>query len=65
MPKLFIAGAEDQHTTLAESRELFDNASEPKEFWVVSGARHQDLHAFAKAEYERRVLAFFASDLHS
>ena len=63
MPKLFIAGSEDRHTTLAESRELFAMASEPKELWVVSGAKHQDLHAFAKAEYEQRVLAFFANNL--
>lgn len=62
-PKLFIAGAEDSHTTLAESRQLFSTASEPKDLWVVGGARHQDLHAFAKAEYEQRVLAYFAQHL--
>jgi alpha-beta hydrolase superfamily lysophospholipase len=64
MPKLLIAGAEDRHKTLAESRELFAAASEPKELWVVDGARHQDLHAFAKTEYEQRVLAFFAKNLN-
>ena len=30
-PKLFIAGAKDQHTKLDESREIFAAASEPKE----------------------------------
>ena len=63
MPKLFIAGAEDRHTTLGESRELFAAASEPKELWVVSGAKHQDLNAFARTEYEQRVLAFLAKHL--
>lgn len=59
MPKLFIAGSADQHTTIAESRELFGAAADPKELWVVNGAKHQDLHAFAKSEYEQRVLATF------
>ncbi|MGH9944393.1 MAG: alpha/beta hydrolase [Pyrinomonadaceae bacterium] len=62
-PKLFIAGADDRHTTLAESQTLFQAAREPKEFWAVEGARHEDLHARARAEYERRVLQFFAEHL--
>ena len=64
-PKLFIVGAEDQHTTLAESKRMYDAASEPKEIWVVDGAAHTDLHARAGAEYERRVLAFLRKNLRS
>lgn len=63
-PKLFIAGAEDLHTTREESRRLFAAAREPKELWVVEGAAHTDLHAAAREEYERRVLDFFAKTLH-
>ena len=59
-PKLLIAGAEDKHTLLAESQQMFQMAKEPKELWVVDGAQHQDIHRFAKQEYERRVLSFFA-----
>jgi uncharacterized protein len=62
-PKLFIAGAEDRHTTLEESRQLFAAAGEPKELWVVEGARHQDLHELKGREYEERVLGFFAKYL--
>jgi pimeloyl-ACP methyl ester carboxylesterase len=40
-PKLFIAGAQDMHTTIAESRELFEAAAAPKELWVVEGASHR------------------------
>jgi fermentation-respiration switch protein FrsA (DUF1100 family) len=58
-PKLFIVGAEDQHTTLEESRQMFNVASERKELWVVDGARHVDLYPLTKREYERRVLVFF------
>ena len=61
--KLVIAGAEDQHTTIGESKGLFEAASEPKELWVVDGAGHVDLHSMAKEEYERRVLQFFEKNL--
>ncbi|MBA2646800.1 MAG: hypothetical protein H0U81_08390 [Pyrinomonadaceae bacterium] len=62
-PKLFIAGAEDQHTILNESMQLFNAAREPKEFWAVKGARHVDLHKLAKEEYEQRILSFFEKHL--
>ena len=61
--KLFIAGAQDQHTTIQESRQIFDVASEPKELWTVDDAAHVDLHRFARIEYERRVLEFFGKHL--
>ena len=62
-PKLFIAGSEDRHTTLAESRQLFDAAREPKEFWEVSDAGHIDLYSFGRSEYEQHVLEFFGKYL--
>jgi len=64
-PKLFIVGAEDRHTTLAESKLMYGAASEPKEIWVIEGATHTDLYAKARAEYERRVLAFFNNNLRT
>jgi fermentation-respiration switch protein FrsA (DUF1100 family) len=62
-PKLFIAGALDMHTTLEESRQLFAAAAEPKEFWAVEGAHHQDLHELKGREYEERILSFFEQHL--
>jgi uncharacterized protein len=62
-PKLFIAGAEDRHTKLDESRELFAAAAEPKEFWVVEAAAHVDVHQMVREEYERRILDFFEKRL--
>jgi len=62
-PKLFIAGSKDMHTTLAESQRLFDAAAAPKEFWIVDGAAHQDLHNAATTEYEKRVMNFFQQHL--
>jgi len=63
---IFIIGGElDQRTTLAESQRLFDAAPEPKELWVVAGARHVDFHRYATAEYERRVLEFLRENLRT
>ena len=62
-PKLFIVGSDDQHTTLQESRELFKAAEEPKELWVVNGAKHVDLYPLTKLEYEKHVLEFFGEYL--
>ena len=59
MPKLFIAGSADDHTRIEESRGLFAAACEPKELWIVSGARHVDLYKYAQAEYAKRVPEFF------
>jgi len=63
-PKLFIAGTTDRDTTLPESQALFAAAAEPKQLWLVDGAAHVDMLAFAGAEYERRVLAFLAKNLN-
>jgi uncharacterized protein len=61
---LFVIGcAEDRHTKLEETRQLFDAAREPKQLWVIEGAAHVDPHTVAKEEYERRVLEFFARHL--
>lgn len=62
-PVLFIAGGADQHTTLPDSERLFRSAPEPKQLWVLPEARHQNFHALAGPEYERRVLEFLATYL--
>lgn len=62
-PVLVIAGTGDRYTTVQESRALFARAREPKALWEVPGAGHDDLHAFARADYERRVGAFLSRHL--
>lgn len=64
-PKLFVVGAEDQHTKLAESERMFRRACAPKELWVVPGASHTDLYRKAPEEYRRCVLPFLARSLRS
>jgi fermentation-respiration switch protein FrsA (DUF1100 family) len=62
-PILFIVGAEDRHTTLAESERLYARASEPKQLWVVPGAHHEDFYERAPDAYRQHVLDFFAGAL--
>jgi fermentation-respiration switch protein FrsA (DUF1100 family) len=59
-PLLLIAGTEDPYTPLAEAESLYARAPSPKTFWAVTGAGHEDLHAFGGHEYERRVGSFLA-----
>ena len=62
-PVLVVAGSRDQHTTLAESEELFRAAVQPKRLWVVSGARHQDFLSFDPAGYDSEVIGFLLEHL--
>ena len=64
-PVFIIAGSSDEHTTPQESAAIFAAASQPKELWLVPGAAHVNLHDFAKEEYERKILEYFARYLHS
>ena len=62
-PLFIMSGTADRDTHLDEAQALFARAHEPKTFWAVPGAGHEDLHASDRSEYERRVLAFFAATL--
>jgi alpha-beta hydrolase superfamily lysophospholipase len=62
-PVLVVAGSRDQHTTLAESEELFRAAGQPKRLWVVSGARHEDFQSFDPTRYETEVVGFLLKHL--
>lgn len=64
-PILLLAGTLDRYTHLDEARALFARATAPKVMWEVRGADHEDLHAFAPAEYERRVGGFLVAHLAS
>ena len=65
VPKLFMAGDQDQHTPLTEAKELFNAASEPKEFFEITGAEHTDLYAYDREQYEKRVLTFLELSLRT
>jgi fermentation-respiration switch protein FrsA (DUF1100 family) len=64
-PVLIIGGANDQHTTEADTRKLFEAAREPKELWLIPAADHNDYPRVAGPTYARRVLEFFGRTLRS
>jgi dipeptidyl aminopeptidase/acylaminoacyl peptidase len=57
-PVMIIGGAADTRVWSDDTRRLFAAAREPKSLWFIPGAEHEDLQAFAPAEYQRRVLGF-------
>jgi len=62
VPLLIISGTADTYTSIDETRMLYARANQPKTFWAVEGAAHEDIHAYNSPEYEKRLLTFF--DLH-
>jgi alpha-beta hydrolase superfamily lysophospholipase len=63
VPKLFLAGTSDHHTKFSEAQNIFRQAAEPKSFVPFEGATHQDLHRFAKVQYENLILNFLEKNL--
>jgi dipeptidyl aminopeptidase/acylaminoacyl peptidase len=61
VPVLLIHGTEDRNIPIRHSREL--HAANPRAtvLWEVPGGHHVDALETAGAEYERRVLAWFAA----
>jgi pimeloyl-ACP methyl ester carboxylesterase len=64
-PLLLLAGTEDPYTPLTEAESLYARAPAPKSWWAVSGAGHEDLHAYNPVEYERRVGSFLERTLRT
>ena len=58
-PVMIIAGTEDKRTRPDESKALYLRAKSQKRLWLINGARHEDFHRHAPADYERQVLNFF------
>ena len=63
VPVFVIAGSEDRHTTPQDSLQLFEEASEPKRFWLVEGAGHVDFYRQRPQSYEEKVLGFLADHM--
>lgn len=61
VPKFFMQGDRDEVVPLRLGQELFAAAQEPKTFWTIPGAGHNDILETAGIEYERRLRAFYES----
>jgi fermentation-respiration switch protein FrsA (DUF1100 family) len=58
IPKLFIHGDADETVPVELGRRLFEAACEPKEFYLVRRAGHNDLHLYGGRAYLRRISRF-------
>ena len=59
---LLICGTADHTIPCRHAEMIYISARGPKELWVVEGAQHASAYGQDPAEYERRVLAFFANN---
>jgi uncharacterized protein len=57
-PVLLICGTRDRTIPCRHADEIYQNASGPKELWVVEGAEHAAALGHAPTEYENHVLRF-------
>ena len=62
-PLLMIHGSSDTYIRVEMAETLFRRVREPKELWVVEGAKHNQAFHVANGEYKERVLAFFDKHL--
>lgn len=64
-PLLMIHGGADTYIKPEMAEALFYRARQPKEFWLVKGAKHNQAMQIAGDEYRRRVREFFELHLAS
>lgn len=62
-PLLMIHGGADTYIKPDMARDLFALARQPKELWLVEGAKHNQALPVAGDEYRQRVLTFFQEHL--
>lgn len=60
-PLLFMHGDRDEVIPYELGRDLFAAAAEPKTFWTVAGAGHNDLLEVAGDGYRQHLAAFYES----
>jgi fermentation-respiration switch protein FrsA (DUF1100 family) len=58
-PLFMIHGQRDAYIGPSIAQGLFDEAREPKELWLVPGAKHNRCREISPDEYHRRVSSFF------
>lgn len=58
-PLFIIQGSRDRRMPESDYDALWKAAKEPKESWIVPGADHGDPPIIARAEFDRRLVAFF------
>lgn len=60
-PVLIVHGDRDEIIAYEFGQQLYAAANEPKSFWTISGATHNDLHIAGREEFPQRLAAFYAA----
>jgi hypothetical protein len=63
VPIFLLHGTEDNLIKHDYSQQVFAAANEPKELWLIEGARHHDMMEVGGEEYTRRICEFFDKHL--
>jgi len=61
-PVLLICDTLDHRIPCRHAKRIYEAARGPKQLWFVRGAGHAAALGYAPAEYERRVVGFFAAE---
>jgi len=59
IPVFIVHGTADDLIDFRYSVMVYEQANEPKELWLIPGARHNDIVDVGGEEYRRRILEFF------
>ncbi|MFP4053703.1 MAG: alpha/beta hydrolase, partial [Phycisphaerae bacterium] len=62
-PMMFVHGQRDSYIRVEQSRLLYDLAPDPKQLWIVEGAKHNQSVIVEKHQYARRTVGFFEEHL--
>jgi len=63
VPIFFLHGTTDNLIKASYTKRVYANANEPKELWLIEGARHNDMAVVGGEEYFNRIVEFFERTL--
>ncbi len=63
IPIFIVHGTADDRIDFRYSEQLYASTGEPKQLWLIPGAKHNDMMEVGGEEYRRRVLHFFIDAL--
>jgi fermentation-respiration switch protein FrsA (DUF1100 family) len=63
IPLLFMHGTADPLIRPTYTQQVFDQANEPRELWMIPGATHSNTFQVGGDEYREKVAGFFTRTL--
>jgi len=63
VPIFLLHGTEDNLIKYNYAEKVYNAASQPKELWLIPGAKHHDMMEVGGEEYTRRITEFFEKHL--